>query len=233
MVLELFKAARLGPFTLNAFETFSDACLNAVIENRGLPKPFHSPSEAYVLMEVEPPFNADPEILENWLAGLFEKQLILDGRLALNTKETEQFWAYREGISESVMSLGYNHKNDIALPIAELESFVADFIPFMKTNYPEFRVFLFGHIGDGNLHINILKPDSLSLDEFLKHTHEVDRGLFTLVNKYKGSVSAEHGIGLLKKEALSYSRTPEEIAIFRKIKRVFDPKGLLNPGKIF
>ena len=91
----------------------------------------------------------------------------------------------------------------------------------------------FGHIGDGNLHINIMKPDSLSKDEFLKRTHDVDHDMFKLVKKYGGSISAEHGIGLLKKEFLGYSRTPAEMAVLRAVKKALDPKGMLNPGKIF
>jgi FAD/FMN-containing dehydrogenase len=102
-----------------------------------------------------------------------------------------------------------------------------------RTKHSDFAVYLFGHIGDGNLHVNTMKPETMSKEEFMKRCKLADQDLFTLVKNYQGSISAEHGIGLLKKEALSFSRTPEEIAYFRAVKRIFDPQGLLNPGKIF
>jgi FAD/FMN-containing dehydrogenase len=91
----------------------------------------------------------------------------------------------------------------------------------------------FGHIGDGNLHINIMKPDDVAKDEFLAKTHKVDEDLFTLVRAHGGSISAEHGIGLLKKDFLHYSRTPAEMALLRAVKKAVDPQGVFNPGKIF
>jgi len=90
----------------------------------------------------------------------------------------------------------------------------------------------FGHIGDGNVHLNILKPDSLSQEDFQARCGPVSEGVFALVRKYGGSISAEHGVGLLKKPYLRYSRSDAEIALMAGIKRVFDPAGILNPGKL-
>ncbi|MEM7677430.1 MAG: FAD-linked oxidase C-terminal domain-containing protein, partial [Myxococcota bacterium] len=90
-----------------------------------------------------------------------------------------------------------------------------------------------GHIGDGNLHVNVMKPAEMPTEAFLDQCHGTDRVLFELINKHQGSISAEHGIGLLKKPFLGYSRTPAEIALFQRIKLAFDPRGLLNPGKVF
>ncbi|MCB1842350.1 MAG: FAD-binding oxidoreductase, partial [Halioglobus sp.] len=91
----------------------------------------------------------------------------------------------------------------------------------------------FGHIGDGNVHLNILKPDALSIAEFQRRCGEVSRWVFEIVERHGGSVSAEHGVGLLKKDYLQYSRSSAEIAIMRQIKQAFDPLGIMNPGKIF
>jgi FAD/FMN-containing dehydrogenase len=102
-----------------------------------------------------------------------------------------------------------------------------------ETRYPGWEICLFGHVGDGNLHVNVMKPDDLDKPTFLAKTKEADRDMFTLVAKYQGSVSAEHGIGLLKKHALSFSRTTTEISLMRAMKTALDPKGILNPGKIF
>ena len=102
-----------------------------------------------------------------------------------------------------------------------------------KNQYPDFGVAWFGHIGDGNLHIDILKPDGMERDEFIKKCKESDKTLFSVVSKYEGSISAEHGVGMLKKDYLGYSKSKEEIKLMKEIKKVFDPNGLMNPGKVF
>jgi FAD/FMN-containing dehydrogenase len=139
----------------------------------------------------------------------------------------------REGIAESLTRKAFLHKNDIALPIASLEKFTLEMMELFATRHPGIELHLFGHIGDGNLHVNALKPDSMSREDFLARAKKADADLFALTTRHQGSVSAEHGIGLLKKEALAYSRTPAELAIFRGLKNALDPAGLLNPGKIF
>jgi FAD/FMN-containing dehydrogenase len=191
--------------------------------------PFRSEASHYVLLEVE---GADDDALTDWLEGLLERDLVMDGTLAQNRDQAKTLWELREGISESLSATGLPHKNDIALPIAGLEAFVSDFEELMAERYPTWEICLFGHIGDGNLHVNVMKPDDLDKDAFIAKTHEVDRHLFELVERHHGSISAEHGIGLLKKEWLGYTRSPEEVALMRALKRVLDPKGILNPGKV-
>jgi FAD/FMN-containing dehydrogenase len=232
-VFQLFLEARRAPFTLMAFECLTHGCLETVIWNLKVKSPFQEASGAYVLLEVDRPASADAQaVLDGWLAGLFEKGLVKDGTLAQSPREARELWMLREGVSESLTRKAFLHKNDIALPVSELEAFIAAMDGLFKGKYPGIDVYMFGHIGDGNLHVNALKPDSMSREDFLKHAKDADKDLFALVQKHHGSVSAEHGIGLLKKEALKFSRTPVELDIFRQLKRVFDPKGLLNPGKI-
>jgi FAD/FMN-containing dehydrogenase len=98
--------------------------------------------------------------------------------------------------------------------------------------YPGCEICLFGHIGDGNLHINVMKPDDLPKAEFLQHTSGADHALFELVRRHGGSISAEHGVGLLKRPYLHYTRSPGELAMMRAVKAALDPRGLLNPGKV-
>ncbi len=233
-VLKLFHEARRAPFNLMAFECLTHNCLTATASHMGLKTPFTAESGAYVLIEVERPRSEGAqEVLDSWLAGLFEKELVLDGTLAQSPREAKDLWKLREGIAESLVAQGFVHKNDIALPVAELEPFVDEMYAMFKRGHGELEVFLFGHIGDGNLHVNTMMPEGMDRKDFLERCHVADQDLFTLVRKYKGSVSAEHGIGLLKKEALGFSRTPEEISLFRQLKKAFDPQGLMNPGKIF
>ena len=98
--------------------------------------------------------------------------------------------------------------------------------------YPEFEIIWFGHIGDGNLHLNILRPDSLDVDDFKRECEIVSEEVLSIVQDFGGSISAEHGVGLLKRDQLHFSRSPAEIATMVAMKRVFDPNGIMNPGKV-
>jgi FAD/FMN-containing dehydrogenase len=228
-VLALFREARRGPFVIMAYEFFTEKCLARVRRHRSVVTPLSAASDYYVLLEVE---RGEPEALEAWIASLFERGLVTDGTLAQHAKQAAELWTLREGISESLSATGLPHKNDIALPIAGLEAFCADLERLFEERYPGWEIALFGHIGDGNLHVNVMKPDEMDRAAFLAKTSEADHAIFALVKKHKGSISAEHGIGLLKKPYLSYSRSPEELALMRAIKKAFDPLGIMNPGKV-
>jgi FAD/FMN-containing dehydrogenase len=212
---------------LNAFEFFTDKCLARVQRHRKLAAPFETPASHYVLVEVE-----RAAATETFVAGLFEHALVLDGVQAQGQAQAAELWALREAISESLAATGRPHKNDIALPLAALEGFCGAFERVFAESYPGWEICLFGHIGDGNLHINVMKPDDLDVPTFLERTKEADLDLFALVKAHHGSISAEHGIGLLKKPYLGYSRAPAELALLRTLKQALDPQGLLNPGKV-
>lgn len=232
--LELLKHARLhAPSNILAFEYLTHPCLDSVVRaGQGKP-PFSEAADSYVLIELESPGTEEAgEALQQWLESVVEAELVLDGVLAQSPKEKKELWALRENITESLTARGLLHKNDIALPIPALDGFVSEMQAAFQENYPRLDIFLFGHLGDGNFHVNIMKPGDMDTAGFSAICREADEKMFQLVQKYAGSVSAEHGIGLLKKKALAYSRTPEELAYFRQVKQVFDPKGLLNPGKI-
>ncbi len=228
-VLELFGAARRGPFTISAFEMFTDRCLARLHRHRGLSSPLSEEAPYFVLLEVEA---AHRERLDGWLGELLEGDLVLDGTLAANREQATLLWSLREGISESLSATGLPHKNDVALPIAALPAFCASLERVFEERYPGWEICLFGHIGDGNLHVNVMKPDDMPKADFLAHVHDADRALFELVRANAGSISAEHGVGLLKKEWLGYTRSPAEIELLRALKRTLDPNGILNPGKI-
>ena len=237
-VLALFRAARTAPFTLSAYEFFSQACLDRLIAHRKLVPPIAEPCPYYVLIEAEGEgaTEADAarllERIEPWVTGVFESGLAKDGTISQHGSQARDLWALREGISESLSATGLPHKNDVALPIAKLDAFCSELGGVFASRYPDWEICLFGHVGDGNLHINVMKPEALDRAEFFAKTKEADRDLFALVQRHQGSISAEHGIGLLKKAFLSYSRSPAELAVMRQVKRALDPHGILNPGKI-
>jgi FAD/FMN-containing dehydrogenase len=232
-VFSLFKEVRKSGLTVNAFECLSHDCLEVVLHHRALSSPFADRHEQYVLLEVERPESADAkEKLEAWLSELFAGEMVQDAVLAQSPKEAMNLWAMREGISESLSNTGLLHKHDISLPIHRLQEFIENWSADIASNYPGLKPYIFGHIGDGNLHVNLMKPQDMEITEFRKLCAKADENMFAWIQKFEGSVSAEHGIGLLKKHLLRYTRTESEIALMRQMKQVFDPKGLLNPGKI-
>lgn len=237
-VLALFREARQAPFALAAYEFFSQRCLDRLQSHRKLRPPIAEPCDYYVLIEAEVDGSTEAdsarllERLEPWISGVFESGLARDGTLAQHGTQARELWALREGISESLSATGLPHKNDVALPIAELDAFCKELDDVFARRYPGWEICLFGHVGDGNLHINVMKPEAMSREEFFAKTKEADRDLFELVKAHHGSISAEHGIGLLKKPYLSYSRSEAEIAVMRHVKRALDPHGTLNPGKV-
>lgn len=229
-VLDLFVEVRRGPFTLCAYELFTAQCLARLERHRKVRAPFAEPHPYYVLVELEHASEGD---LEAFVGRAFEEGLAKDGVLAQHEGDARALWELREGISESLSATGLPHKNDIALPIAELGAFCARLGEVFEKRYPGWEICLFGHVGDGNLHVNVMKPETMDKAAFLAKTKEADADMFALVKEHRGSVSAEHGIGLLKKHALPFTRTPREIDLMRQTKRVLDPNGILNPGKIF
>lgn len=229
-VLRLYRSARESDLTINAFEMMSRPCLERVIEHRGLRDPFAGATVATLgysaLLEIEGES-------ASWLEQALALDGVLDATLAQSPEQARELWTLREGISESLAARSIPHKNDLSLPHRGLEPFCSEIEAMVAQDYPGWEIYLFGHIGDGNLHLNILKPRDLPVAEFVARTSDVDRRIFELIQKHRGSVSAEHGIGLLKKAALPYSRTPTEIALMRAIKKAWDPRGILNPGKVF
>lgn len=228
-VLALFAKARRGPFVVSAFELLTAPCLARVAAHRGLRSPLDAACSHYVVLEVEAP---DRGRIDGWMEEVVDEGLVEDGVVAAGAAQARELWALRESISESLAATGFPHKNDVSLPIARLGAFAARLEDVFAERYPGWEVCLFGHVGDGNLHVNVMKPDDLDVDAFLARTHEADEALFELVRGFGGSVSAEHGIGLLKRPWLRFSRSPAELATMRAVKAALDPHGTLNPGKV-
>ena len=215
---------------LLAFELFSHKALQYVLDSHpSLSSPLAEQSPYYILLEADAP---DDEKLMASLETSLEEGWIQDGALAQSAQQREQFWSLREFISESIAPKT-PYKNDVSVRISKVTEFMRSMESLLTQHYPDFEVIWFGHIGDGNLHLNILKPDALSVDEFYETCQKLGQILFKEIGRLKGAISAEHGVGLIKKEHLQHSRAPEEIELMRSLKVVFDPDNLLNPGKIF
>ncbi|KUJ92089.1 MAG: FAD linked oxidase domain-containing protein [Pseudomonas sp. 63_8] len=217
---------------LTAFEFFSDKALAKVLGRGDVPAPFESECPFYALLE----FEASTEEVANQALETFEHCVeqgwVVDGVMSQSEQQLQNLWKLREYISETI-SHWTPYKNDISVTVSQVPAFLKDIDAIVEANYPDFEVVWFGHIGDGNLHLNILKPDNLSKDEFFAKCAVVNQWVFETVQKYNGSISVEHGVGMTKRDYLHYSRSPEEIACMKAIKAVFDPNGIMNPGKIF
>mgnify|MGYP001497774084 FL=1 len=217
---------------LTAFEFFSDKALAKVLARGDVPAPFETDCPFYALIEFEA---VSEEVAERALTTFehcVEQGWVLDGVMSQSEQQLENLWKLREYISETIAHWT-PYKNDISVTVGQVPAFLGDIDEIVAKNYPDFEVVWFGHIGDGNLHLNILKPDNLSKDEFFAQCAIVNQWVFETVQKYNGSISAEHGVGMTKRDYLHYSRSAEEVAYMQAIKAVFDPNGIMNPGKIF
>lgn len=219
--------------SLTAFEMFTEDAVQYVLASHTeLSPPLGQKFPIYLLIEAE----TDTDDKMQTLLTAFEESMdagyVQDGVISQSEQQAENFWKYRDYISES-LSPHTPYKNDISVKISDVTRFVKETDELLKKEYPQFQVVWFGHIGDGNLHVNVLKPKDLSMDEFVKSCQKVDQLLFKAVEKFDGSISAEHGVGLSKKPFLKFTRSESEIEIMKQIKKIFDPDLILNPGKIF
>ena len=161
-----------------------------------------------------------------------EHEVAHDGVMSQGRSQADKLWRCREEISETI-SKWTPYKNDVSVRVSQAPAFLSAIEGVVLKEYPDFEIIWFGHIGDGNLHLNILKPEDLSASEFLKHCEHISDLVYGVVRDFGGSVSAEHGVGLLKKAHLTYTRSEEEVRLMKGLKAVFDPAGIMNPGKIF
>lgn len=216
---------------LTAFEFFSDKAMRKVVARGDVPAPFETEAEYYALLE----FEAETEGHIDQAMELFEKCMeegwVLDGVMSQSETQAQNLWRLREDISETIAEWT-PYKNDISVVVSKVPPFLNEIEEIVTREYPNFEIIWFGHIGDGNLHLNILKPDDLAKEVFFEQCAKVSTWVFEIVEKYKGSVSAEHGVGMTKKPYLEYTRSAAEIGYMRAVKAAFDPKNIMNPGKL-
>lgn len=212
---------------LTGFELMWDNYYNKVLEvDSELQNPFAEDHNFYLLVEYKDNESAlGAERFEAELFGHLEAGLLSDALVAQSNQDAQQFWRIRDGIGELFKVLGPVSNQDVSLPIADIGVFATHLETRLKAKYPQIGVLLFGHIGDNNLHVCAYtgrEEDKLSINE----------DIMLMIGEYSGAISAEHGVGVIKRDFLDQSRTDEEIALMRSIKTAMDPKGILNPGRV-
>lgn len=226
-VFALFRAR----LVLQAFEFFTDHALRHVLAH-GAQRAIDGDYPYYVVTE----FDAADERQQEAALAAFELALeqgwVSDGVIAQSEAQAAALWRLREGITES-LAPRRPYKNDISVRVGAVPAFLHDMQALLAREYPQAEVVWFGHIGDGNLHINVLRPDDLAEAAFIEQCEHVTHLLADTLQRHGGSISAEHGIGLVKRAYLDSTRSAAEIDLMRGVRKVFDPRGILNPGKLF
>lgn len=231
--LTLLNAAKAGAGgTLTTFELMPRIGLDFVLRHAAATRdPLSEPSPWYVLMEVcgQAPAGLD-EAVEAFLAGALEEGLVTDAALAGSLDQRAAFWKLREALSEVQRYEGGSIKHDISVPLHETANFLARATATVEAMIPGGRVVAFGHLGDGNIHYNVSQPVGGDKVAFLARWREVNDAVHAIVTELKGSISAEHGVGRLKRDLLPQVKEEVELDLMRRLKATLDPKGTLNPG---
>jgi FAD/FMN-containing dehydrogenase len=226
--------ARAGS-TLTAFEFVPRLMVEIVLRHiKGAREPFPTPYPWYVLLEISGA-GADGGAqaqMEDILVAATESGLILDAAIAQSPGQARDLWLIRESISEAQRPEGGNIKHDISVAVARIPEFIERAGAVVEKLCPGARPLPIGHFGDGNVHYNIAKPVGMDDKVFLARWDEIMGAVHDVVAAMDGSISAEHGIGYMKREELLRLKDPVELDLMRRIKAALDPKGLLNPGKV-
>jgi FAD/FMN-containing dehydrogenase len=217
---------------LLAYEFFSELAVSKVVDHAGVARPFETRTPFYALVEFERENDmTDAQVFEA-VEQCMEEGWVIDAVMSQSVAQASALWRLREDISETI-SRWTPYKNDISSTVSKVPELLAAVDDVVHENYPDWEVVWYGHIGDGNLHLNILKPENLQIEEFKARCSQVSTDIFDEIKTLGGSVSAEHGVGTLKAPYLGYSKSDSEIDAMRAIKAIFDPDGILNPGKVF
>jgi len=217
---------------LLAYEFFSELAVSKVVDHAGVARPFETRTPFYALVEFERENDMTDAHVFEAVEHCMEEGWVIDAVMSQSVAQASALWRLREDISETI-SRWTPYKNDISSTVSKVPELLAAVDDVVHKNYPDWEVVWYGHIGDGNLHLNILKPENLQIEEFKARCSQVSKDIFDEIKTLGGSVSAEHGVGTLKAPYLGYSKSDSEIDAMRAIKAIFDPDGILNPGKVF
>jgi FAD/FMN-containing dehydrogenase len=212
-----------------AFELMPDIGMSFTVEHMGVVNPIASHSPWFVLTELA---DAAPGIFESILELALERGLITDASMAQSEAQRQALWAIRELMPESQKHEGGSIKHDVSVPVSHIPAFIAEATAAVNKFMPSARVMCFGHMGDGNMHFNVTQPIGMDKQAFLAQWHAMNWAVYDVVLKHGGSISAEHGIGQLKRDDMPKIKSAVEMDMLRGVKKLFDPKGIMNPGKL-
>jgi FAD/FMN-containing dehydrogenase len=221
--------------TLTGFELMSDFCLQLVAKHFPQMRiPFQQNYPQYVLLELSDNESEDHAnaMLESVISDALEQDIIQDAVVASSIAQSKALWNLREHIPLAQAEEGKNIKHDISVQISRIGDFIHTTDTRLQQNFPGCRLVTFGHLGDGNLHYNVSPPEHGSHDEFIEKQEAVNRVVHDSVHQFGGSISAEHGLGALKRDEIRRYKSDVEISLMQVIKRALDPLDLMNPGKV-
>jgi FAD/FMN-containing dehydrogenase len=220
---------------LTAFEFMSGELLEFVLRHiPGTRRPLAARAPWYVLIEISGASEGGASaILDGFLTDAVASGLVLDAAVASSLQQAAALWRLREAASEAQKGEGGSIKHDISVPVARVPEFLVTAASAVERVCPGARPVPFGHFGDGNVHYNVSQPIGMEKAAFLEKWDEMARAVHDVVVSFGGSISAEHGIGRLKVDELARIKSPVEMDLMRRIKKALDPKGILNPGRIF
>jgi FAD/FMN-containing dehydrogenase len=234
--LRLLEAARAEAASgLTSFELIPRIAMDVVLKYvPGTRDPLAGPHDWYVLMEVSSSRSeADAEAtVESIFGEGIAQGFVEDGVQARSLEQANAFWRIRHTLSEVQKHEGGSIKHDVAVPVASIPAFIAEAGEAVTRLIPGARPFPFGHLGDGNIHYNVTQPVGADKAAFLARWGEVNDVVHAIIARFDGTISAEHGIGQLKRDMLAAVKSPVELELMRRIKASFDPNGILNPGKV-
>jgi D-lactate dehydrogenase (cytochrome) len=218
---------------LTSFELLADIAVQFALKHGpGLRAPLSGSHPWYVLMEISSPRDDARALIEGALEAAMDAGLVDDAVIAANLDQRKAFWTLREVISPAQKPEGGSIKHDVSVPVSAVPQFIADADAAVAKLMPGARPVAFGHLGDGNIHYNVSQPIGADKAAYLARWHEVSDAVHAIVRQHGGSISAEHGIGVLKRDELPHVKDPVALDLMRTLKRTLDPLNILNPGKV-
>jgi D-lactate dehydrogenase (cytochrome) len=234
--LQLFeKASQRCGSALTGFELMPRIGIEFTTKHiPGVRDPLASVHPWYALVDISTSDSAETAetMMQELLAEAFEAGLVSDAAIAASLAQQDAFWHLRESMSEAQKPEGGSIKHDVSVPVSRIPAFLAEADAAVHALIPDARICAFGHLGDGNIHYNISQPVGADKAAFIARWREVNAVVHAVVHKHTGSISAEHGVGQLKRDELVASRPAIETELMRRIKQAFDPAGIMNPGKV-